>query len=186
MTYTVLDLGAGGNPDCEATHCVDARNKTYIEGTIRKVAGIFKSATWPKKKEEGIQVIEEEIIPRIHDMDYKYNVDFNKKLPYPDKSFNKIVSHNSLAGNRPENIETYKNVRKLLKPGGYIVLAHGDAGVIEQTREPLKQVGFTGVVRQSLAHSPQVFDEVFREKNLIHPMNRPKRGTLSGILGLRE
>jgi SAM-dependent methyltransferase len=76
-------------------------------------------------------------------LDYKGGIDLSKdSIPYPDGSFDMVVSHGALGWNFGG--KGFGESKRVLKPGGQIELEVNDTN-LEGTREALSGVGFCDI-----------------------------------------
>ena len=120
MKKRILDIGAGANPDIDATDAIDLAN----EREIARERNDFFDVQYEQKrqycKRDGY--CQEFPLDKPHlknKIKFLYNIDYNKdKLPYPNNSIDYIISNNSLQAY--SNPHTLKEIHRILKPGGYI------------------------------------------------------------------
>lgn len=165
----VLDLGAGGNPDIRATDCVDFHSKSEIDKLTDK---IIKMSYYFVKEQNGVEklklaqeIISKKIYPEIQKKRYLYKIDYTKKLPYHDNTFDLVTSQNSLSYGYPS---TYKHILRVLKVGGGVEISHGNKEFIVKASEELKKAGFREVLMTRKANPMTIFDKIFGDLGLIN------------------
>ena len=117
-TKRVLDLGSGLNPDYRATDMVDYQ-KENAKVLIHEEKNHFKFQIRPLGMSES-RIKELQNYRDTH-INAKWGVNYNARLPYPDNTFDIIVSHASLAAFG--ELKAYKEAYRVLKRDGIIEVA---------------------------------------------------------------
>ncbi len=115
----ILDLGAGTRPIRGATHAIDFESRDVILEERRVTGeGAFPSG-----------------------LKYTFNVDWTRRLPFPDEFFDRVVSRFAL-GSMDLRPQAFRNVRRVLKTGGIFQIAIDfELGDEEGVIEKLKRAG---------------------------------------------
>ena len=114
----ILDIGAGFEPYPGATDAVDRRGAKSTYHIRKKMKHPF-----PKT------------------LRYRFSIDMNKQLPYPDATFVKVVSRYSLCTFGTQN--AFNEAYRVLKPGGSIMIQTGhDLNGVKKLMQTLVMAGF--------------------------------------------
>jgi SAM-dependent methyltransferase len=136
----VLDMGCGKVPDYRATHGADLCYDKKMQNSDEK---------WVALQAKELGVPKDEIARRrsfARRVDITEGVDFNKALPYPNKTFDVVVSHSSVAafGRR----KAYSEAFRVLKPGGQVEIgaARLPKAWVEKVTNHMEKTGFQDMV----------------------------------------
>jgi len=114
----ILDIGAGFEPYPGATDAVDR---------------------WGAKSTYHIRKKMKHPFPET--LRYRFSIDMNKQLPYPDATFVKVVSRHSLCTFGTQN--AFNEAYRVLKPGGSIMIQTGiDLNRVKRLIQKLTKAGF--------------------------------------------
>lgn len=142
----ILDLGAGYDPHRSATDAIDLMPRKDILSLARK------ARKFPLRGKA--------IFPPT--LKYRFGIDMNKGLPYPDRTFKKVISRYSLSifG----KAQAFSEIFRVLVLGGKVEVWAGDKSDISRIISKMKRAGFDSFSVKTIPVTSRVSGTIYESE----------------------
>jgi ubiquinone/menaquinone biosynthesis C-methylase UbiE len=137
----VLDVGSGLTPDYRATDAIDMGTKNSSRLKHDEDWHLYGQVIYLGVSKKKIKQLQEY---RDKNINFIWHVNYNNQLPYPDKTFDLVVSHASLASPSLSEPNAFREVYRVLKRGGKIEIGSSSLPKewVNYITQNMKNVGF--------------------------------------------